>query len=141
MSGYWNDPETTQRIMIDGWIATGDAGHLDADGYLWFDARIKQIIICDGDNIYPSEVERAINSHPAVSHVAVFGMPDEAHGERVAAAIVLQLDARLDKHDLQEFLEPDLAAGKIPTDWLFTDALPYGVNGKLDLKSLQTMCS
>lgn len=100
MAEYWQNPEQTRRTLSDGWIATGDAGYLDTDGFLWFTGRIKHIIICDGDNIYPKEVENAIGLHPAIAQTCVVGMRHETRGETVAAAIVL--DAAADTLTLQE---------------------------------------
>ena len=88
MAAYWNNKPQTQATIVDEWVATGDAGHLDEDGFLWFDSRIRNIIIRDGDNIYPSEVEHELARHSAVSEAAVVGMPDPLHGEYIAAVIV-----------------------------------------------------
>lgn len=139
MVEYWKDEDATREIMDGGWIKTGDAGHLDSDGYLWFDGRIKHIIICDGDNIYPSEVERAIAAYPVVGQVAVFGIPDEVHGERVAAAVVTRNGGVLDVPALQSFLVSRLAQSKIPSDFIVLESLPKTALGKIDLAQLKQL--
>jgi len=81
MTGYWNRPDVTSQHLIDGWFDTGDVMSIDDDGYLWFHGRKKQIIVRDGSNISPQEVEGALLAHPAVSSVGVVGVADPNHGE------------------------------------------------------------
>ena len=89
MAGYWNLPEATAKtIDADGWLRTGDAGYIDAEGYVYIHDRVKDMIISGGENIYPAEVESAIYGHPAVADVAVIGVPDEKWGEAVKAIVV-----------------------------------------------------
>ena len=91
MQGYWKLPQETARTMgADGWLRTGDAGYLDADGYLYIHDRVKDMIISGGENIYPAEVENAIYGHPHVSEVAVIGIPSEKWGEEVKAVVALK---------------------------------------------------
>ena len=88
MKGYWNRPEETKAtITADGWLKTGDAGYLDADGYVFLTDRVKDMIVSGGENIYPAEIENVLASHPAVAEVAVIGVPDEKWGETVKAVI------------------------------------------------------
>ncbi|CAG0941626.1 long-chain acyl-CoA synthetase [Gammaproteobacteria bacterium] len=88
--GYWNLPEETAKAQRGGWLHTGDAGYLDADGFLYIVDRIKDMIITGGENVYSQEVENALYSHPAVAECAVFGIPDERWGERVHAVVRLR---------------------------------------------------
>ena len=89
MLGYWNKPdETAKTITDDGWLKTGDAGYLDADGYLYIHDRVKDMIISGGENIYPAEIENCLMSHPGVADVAAFGIPSEKWGETVHAVVV-----------------------------------------------------
>ncbi len=91
MQGYWKLPQETARTMgADGWLRTGDAGYIDADGYLYIHDRVKDMIISGGENIYPAEVENAIYGHPHVSEVAVIGIPSERWGEEVKAVVALK---------------------------------------------------
>lgn len=136
MEGYWEDPELTRRTLVDGWVATGDAGYLDEDGYLWYAGRIKQIIICDGDNIHPKEVEREIARHPVVRQACVVGLPHPTRGETVAAAARLEEGRDLTVDELADFLRDRLTAVKIPVKLLILDVLPETAAGKIDRKAL-----
>ena len=91
-AGYWDDPAVTREAPRDGWLYSGDLARRDADGYLWFEGRKKEIVVRDGLNISPQEVEEAFYNHPAVLEVAVIGMPDPvgAGGERVLAFVSLR---------------------------------------------------
>lgn len=91
-TGYWDDPVATIEALRNGWFYTGDLARGDANGYLWFEGRTKEIIVRDGINISPQEVEEAIYGHPAVHEVAVIGMPDSvrAHGEQIVAFVSLR---------------------------------------------------
>ena len=95
MLGYWNQGEATSRAIRNGWFHTGDAGYLDAEGYLYIYDRVKDMIISGGENIYPAEVESALFSHPAVADVAVIGVPDEKWGEAVKAFVVKRQGAEV----------------------------------------------
>ena len=90
MVGYWNKPAETAATPLDadGWLRTGDAGYLDADGYLYIHDRVKDMIVSGGENIYPAEIESVLMAHPGVADAAVIGVPDERWGETVKAVIV-----------------------------------------------------
>jgi acyl-CoA synthetase (AMP-forming)/AMP-acid ligase II len=95
MAEYFNRPDATaETIDAAGWLRTGDAGFLDAEGYLHLRDRVKDMIITGGENVYPAEVENAVRGHPDVADVAVVGVPDEKWGERVLAVVVLRADAK-----------------------------------------------
>ena len=99
--GYWNDPEATAAaIDADGWLATGDVGYLDDDGYLFLVDRKKELIIRGGYNVYPREVEEALYAHPDVLEAAVVGVPDETLGEEVAALVVRRPGAAVSADEL-----------------------------------------
>ena len=90
MKGYLNQPEATAEVITeDGWFRTGDMGKVDADGYVYVEDRLKDMIISGGENIYSPEVERVLAEHPAVAEVAVIGVPDDAWGESVKAVVSL----------------------------------------------------
>jgi len=131
---YWEDPEATKAAFTaDGYIRTGDIGYLDEDGYLFIVDRKKDIIIRGGENIACAEVEAEIYACPAVAEAAVFGMPSERLGEVPVAVIYLHEDSDLSEEDLRAFLEPRIAAFKIPERFIFSDEpLPKLGTGKID---------
>ena len=131
--GYWRRPEENARLFTeDGWLRTGDAGYLDADGYLFITDRIKDMVITGGENVYPIEVEAALSEHPAVLDVAVFGTPDERWGEAVTAAVVLRPDAgEVSPAELIAFTRERIASYKKPRLVLFLDELPRNPTGKI----------
>lgn len=131
---YWRNPEATDALFTrDGFVRTGDVGYLDDDGYLFIVDRKKDIIIRGGENIACAEVEAEIYACPAVAEVSVFGMPDERLGEVPAAVVYLHEGQHLTEDELRAFLEPRIAAFKIPTLFIFADRpLPKLGTGKLD---------
>ncbi|NIB38871.1 long-chain-fatty-acid--CoA ligase [Pseudomaricurvus alkylphenolicus] len=131
MSGYWNLPEATAEVLTDGWYRSGDGGRMDADGYLFMADRIKDMIVSGGENVYPSEVENALDEHEAVAEVAVVGVPDEKWGETVKAVIVQAENAEVTAEALIEFLRERLAGYKIPRQYQFVEALPRTPSGKV----------
>jgi long-chain acyl-CoA synthetase len=138
-AGYWDDPAATREAVRDGWMYTGDLVRRDADGYLWFEGRKKEIIIRDGVNISPQEVEEAIYNHPAVLEVAVIGTPDPvgAHGERVLAFVTLRDGHRVSEQELRDHARRYLADFKVPERFVFRSALPKGITGKVQRRALK----
>jgi acyl-CoA synthetase (AMP-forming)/AMP-acid ligase II len=137
MKGYWNLPEETARTIRDGWLYTGDAGYLDADGYLYIHDRIKDMIITGGENVYPAEVESALFSHPAVADVAVIGVPDDRWGEAVKAIVVKKPGAEVTAEELIAFARQRIARYKAPRSVDFVEALPRNPSGKLLKRELR----
>ena len=138
MSGYWGNPEATRAVLTDdGWLRTGDGGHIDADGYLFLKDRIKDMIISGGENIYPIEVENALARHPAVAEVAVFGVSSEKWGEEVRAAVVLRPGAHASEQALIGWARQLLASFKTPKRIAFMDALPRNASGKILKRELR----
>jgi long-chain acyl-CoA synthetase len=137
MLGYWNQPEATASAIQDGWFHTGDAGYLDADGYLYLHDRIKDLIISGGENIYPAEVESALFGHPAVADVGVIGVPDARWGEAVKAVVVRQPDASVTEAELIAYCRERIAHYKAPKSVDFTDALPRNASGKILKRELR----
>jgi long-chain acyl-CoA synthetase len=130
--GYWEDPQTTaEAIDADGWLATGDLGYVDEDGYLFLVDRKKDLILRGGYSVYPREVEEALYQHPDVLEAAVVGVPDEALGEEVAALVVLRPGSAPDADGLQAWVKERVAAYKYPRRVLFVDELPKGPTGKI----------
>lgn len=138
MTGYWSLPEATRATMTDdGWVRTGDAGYLDADGYLFIHDRVKDMIISGGENVYPAEVESAIFGHPEVLEVAVFGVPDAAWGEAVKAAVVPKPGGSVDTDSVIAWARERIAPYKVPKTVDVIDALPRNASGKILRRQLR----
>lgn len=138
VKGYINRPDATAEAIRDGWFNTGDIARIDEDGFVYIVDRVKDMVLRGGENVYSSEVEKAIYEHPAVSEAAVFGIPDERLGETVAAAIVLHQGSALDEAELTEFLSGRIAKFKIPTTvWFRDDPLPVNASGKFLKRELR----
>ena len=132
MQGYYNDPEATSKaIDAQGWLHSGDLGSMDSDGYVRITGRLKEMIIRGGENIYPREIEDYIFTHPKVSQVAVFGVPDEFYGEQVMAWIQLHAGEKVSEDEIREFCKEKIAHFKIPKYIWFVDEFPMTVTGKL----------
>src|SRR5579862_4680660 len=112
--GYWNEPETTKRTIVDGWLKTGDLGRRDGEGYFWFEGRRKELIIRGGSNIAPQEVESVLVEHEAVAEAGVVGAPDDVYGERVLAFVALCEGRAISENELREFTRQRLADYKVP---------------------------
>ena len=137
MRGYWNLPEATSEALAGGWMHTGDAGRLDAEGFLYIQDRVKDMIVSGGENIYPREVENVLFEHPAVADVAVIGVPDLRWGEAVKALVVLRPGARAAEDELVEFCRGPLAGFKRPRSVEFMGELPRNASGKVLKKDLR----
>ncbi len=131
MQGYWDAPERTdEAIDADGWMHTGDLARLDAEGYCYITGRLKDMIIRGGENIYPREIEEFLYTHPGISQVQVFGIPDPRFGEIVAAWIVSKPGADLSQDAIQTFCQGRIAHYKVPALVRFKSELPMTVTGK-----------
>ncbi len=138
MLGYWNRPEATaETLLADGWLRTGDVGHLDVDGYLYLRDRLKDVIISGGENVYPAEVENELFNHPGLSDVAVVGVPSPRWGETPKAIVVLAPGAQLTEADLIAFVRSRIAGYKCPTSVEFVDELPRNASGKILKRELR----
>src|SRR5215212_8193881 len=129
--GYWNRPDATEEVFEeDGWFRTEDLGSVDEDGYFTISGRTKELIISGGYNVYPREVEEALEGCPGVAEAAVVGLPDEEFGEKVIAAVVPD-DAELTEEEVKDFFQDKLANYKKPRQVVFVDALPRNALGKV----------
>jgi fatty-acyl-CoA synthase len=129
--GYWENPEATAETIRDGWLHTGDLGHLDEDGFLFVAGRSKELIITGGMNVYPADVEAVVRSHPSVHDVAVVGLPDERWGERICAVVEAAPGAVVDEAEIIEYCRSRLASFKKPTVVRVVDELPRTLSGKV----------
>ena len=138
LSGYWNRPEANAEAFRDGWFHTGDVARLDEQGFVYIVDRKKDMIVTGAENVYPREVEEALFQHPAVAEAAVFGLPDQHWGERVAAALVLRPGADVQVAELEAFCRERLAGYKRPRHWFLIDEIPKNVSGKVLKRELRT---
>jgi fatty-acyl-CoA synthase len=130
LKGYWRQPAATAEALADGWLHTGDGGHL-ADGYLTISDRKKDVIVTGGENVTSIEVENRLHSHPAVAEAAVIGVPDAKWGETVKAVVVVAGGAEVTEAQLIAHARAGLAHYKCPTSVDFVDALPRTATGKV----------
>lgn len=137
MAGYYDDAEASAGAFHDGWLRTGDVGHVDEDGYVFLVDRIKDLIICSGFNVYPRTIEEALMTHEAVEETNVIGVPDEYRGEAPVAFVKLREGKSVSETDLKHFLAEKLNKIEMPKEIIFKDALPKTLIGKLSKKELR----
>ncbi|MEO7397284.1 MAG: class I adenylate-forming enzyme family protein, partial [Ilumatobacteraceae bacterium] len=136
--GYWNRPAATAETIIDGWLRSGDLGHLDDEGFIYVEDRVKDMILRAGENVYCAEVEAAVYEIDEVHEAAVFAVPHERLGEEVAVAVLLKAGASLTADELRARVGRTLAAFKVPTQVFFRDqALPRNASGKMLKRELR----
>jgi len=132
MKGYWEDEEKTKEtIEEDGWIHTGDLGVLDEDGWLKITGRLKDMVIRGGENVYPRDIEEYLYTHPKISEVQVFGVPDEKFGEEIAAWIRPHDGEAMTEDEVISFCKGEIAYYKVPRYIRFVDEFPMTVTGKI----------
>lgn len=130
-AGYLNRPEATQEAVVDGWFRTGDLGTKDEDDYVRILDRTKDMILRNGYNVYPREVEEVLISHPEISNAAVYGIPDDTHGQEIAASITLQAGSSMDADSIREWISGQIAAYKYPRVVEIVKEFPLGPSGKI----------
>ncbi len=137
MAGYWQKPDMTRAVLVDGRLSSGDIGYLDEEGYLFVVDRLKDVIITGGYTLYPSAIEAAICRHPAVAEAAVVGAPDDYWGEIVKAFIVPVAGRQVTAEELETFLQDQLSAVERPKAFVFRDSLPKSAIGKILKRALR----
>ncbi len=131
MQGYWNQPEATAQALRAGWLLTGDLGHRDADGYFFITDRKKDMLLVNGLNVYPREIEEIIYRFPGVKEAAVVGVPDARRGEQPVAYVSASDGSTLDVHAIHHFVREHLADYKVPKHIHVLPALPRNATGKI----------
>jgi long-chain acyl-CoA synthetase len=131
MRGYWNQPEETAKVFRDGWLLTGDIGHRDTDGYFYITDRKKDMLLVNGINVYPREIEEVLYQFPGVREAAVIGVPNARKGEQPLAFVSPAADAALEEGVLLKFLRERLADFKVPRQIIIMPALPRSATGKI----------
>ncbi len=138
MRGYYKmEDRTSEAIDEDGWLHTGDLAIMDEDGYVRITGRAKDMIIRGGENVYPREIEEFLYTHPDISDVQVYGVPDEKYGEQVAAAIIPRRDASLTVDQVREFCVENIARFKVPYYFDFVEEYPMTASGKIQKYKLR----
>lgn len=137
MMGYYKSPEETSKILINGWLNTGDLGSINEQGHLSISGRNKDLIIHKGFNIYPQEIENVLLSHPKVMQAAVIGLHDDITGQIPIAFVALKEKDENLENNLRELCASNLASYKIPKKFIYLENLPMNATGKIDKKSLQ----
>jgi long-chain acyl-CoA synthetase len=138
MRGYWNRPEETAQTLRKGWLLTGDIGHRDTDGYYFITDRKKDMLIVNGINVYPREIEEVLYQIPGVKEAAVVGMPDPRRGEHAVAFVAVKEGATLDEKSILNFIRQRLADYKVPKKVNFMPALPRTATGKVLKRELRS---
>jgi fatty-acyl-CoA synthase len=139
IEGYHADADATKRSMMEGYFSVGDLARRDRDGRYHIEGRKRDMIISGGVNVYPAEVEAALEGHPAVGEVAVVGVPDKEWGERVRAFVVKRPGREATEDELKAFCRERLAGPKVPRDFVFMDALPRNPTGKILKRELRAV--
>ena len=138
MRGYYKmDDRTSEVIDEEGWLHTGDLAVMDEDGYVRITGRAKDMIIRGGENVYPREIEEFLYTHPEVSDVQVYGVPDEKYGEKVAAAVKLRQDSELTAENIRDYCSENIAYYKVPEYVDFVEGYPMTASGKIQKYKLR----
>jgi long-chain acyl-CoA synthetase len=139
MKGYWNNPEETAEILIDGWLHTGDVGYVDDDGYFWITDRKKDLIIKGGENLSPRTIEEVLFMHPKVSEAAVIGMKDDIYGENIKAFLVLNPGETATAKEIIEYCRTKLTNFQLPKEVVFLKSFPKSLVGKILKRALRKL--
>ena len=139
MLGYWNAPEATAAVLVDGWFHTGDMGHQDDEGFLFVDGRSKEMIISGGENIYPAEIENLLIESPDIAEASVIGRSDERWGEIVVAVVVPKADTTLTSEQVLKLLDGRIARYKHPKEVVVVNQLPKTALGKVRKEDVRKM--
>jgi len=137
MVGYWNQPAETAAVLRNGWLLTGDIGYRDADGYYFITDRKKDMLLVNGINVYPREIEEIIHQFPGVKEAAVIGKPDPRRGEQPIAFVTPNDGVVLEEKVIQQFVRKKLADYKVPKRVLMLPNLPRNAMGKILKKALR----
>ncbi len=131
------EDKTREVIDEEGWLHTGDLAVMDEDGYVKITGRAKDMIIRGGENVYPREIEELLYSHPEISDVQVYGVPDEKYGEQVAAAVKVRSGASLTAEDVRDYCRESIAHYKVPRYVDFVEEYPMTASGKIQRYKLR----
>lgn len=136
-AGYYDNPEANEKAFRNGWFRTGDLGHMDNEGFLYITGRASDMYISGGSNVYPREIEEKLLTHPAISEVAVLGVPDPLWGEVGYAVCVAKPGAVVSEQEMFAFIDGKMSRYKMPKRFIFWDALPKSAYGKITKKMIR----
>ena len=136
MKGYFKDPEATAKTIKNGWYYTGDLGRFDEEGYLYVLGRADDMVISGGLNVYPSEVETVLLTHPKIRETAAIGVPDARRGQVLKAIVVLKDGQKASRREILSFCKERLGSFKMPRQLEFRDSLPKSSTGKIAKRQL-----
>ena len=139
MLGYWNQPEETRKVMRNGWLLTGDLGYRDEEGYYFITDRKKDMLLVNGINVYPREIEEILYQFPGVKEAAVIGQPDARRGDQPVAFVAPADGTQLDEKAIQQFVRKKLADYKVPRRVMILPGLPRNATGKVLKTALRQM--
>jgi long-chain acyl-CoA synthetase len=139
MKGYWKKPKETAEAFRDGWLLTGDVGHVDEDGYYWITDRKKDLIIKGGENISPRSIEEALYASPKVAEAAVIGMKDDVYGENIKAFVTQKPGQTATAEELIDHCKTRLASFLVPKEVVILQAMPKSIVGKILKKELRKL--
>jgi len=134
---YWNNPEANTALYTGKWLHTGDLGRLDAEGYLYFVDRKKDLVKTGGENVYPQEVEAVLSQHPSIAEVTIIGLPDPTWGEAVTAVIVPADGCSVSLEEVKAFCQGKIAGYKVPKGIQLVDVIPKNETGKVVKRELR----
>jgi acyl-CoA synthetase (AMP-forming)/AMP-acid ligase II len=137
MVEYWNRPDETRDVLVDGWLHTGDLGYYDENGFIYIVDRKKDMIVSGGENVYSREVDDILYRHPAIAEAAVVGIPDPVWVERVHAVVALEAGAVATEEDIIAFCKKHIASYKAPKSVEFVESLPKNPQGKILKKEIR----
>ena len=141
MKEYYRNPQATAEVIRDGWLHSGDIGMVDEEGFVYITGRKKDMIIVKGQNIYTSDMETILQTHPKVAEAAVLGIPDAMRGEIVGAVVSLKEDEKATEQELRGFCVEHLINYKVPKKIMFLSSLPKNSAGKIDKEAIRTLLS
>lgn len=136
-AGYYNNPEANAKSFRNGWFRTGDLGHVDEQGFLYITGRASDMYISGGSNVYPREIEEKLLTHPALSEVAIVGVPDPFWGEVGIAVCTLRPGSRVDARELHAWLDGKVSRYKLPKKFVFWEEMPKSAYGKIAKKLIR----
>jgi long-chain acyl-CoA synthetase len=137
MLGYYNNPEETRKTVLDGWLYTGDIGHMDEDGYFYITDRKKELIIVGGFNVFPREIDELLYQHPKVKEGITVGLPDPYKGERIKVYVVLKDGETATPEEFVAYFKERLVPYKVPAEVEFRPELPKSMIGKILRRALK----